>query len=85
MRCVLIEQLVKQKLYLHGCLFCLPWSAETTVYNLLQKIHVTITERSAKADVNTDGFLMQQWSNPMKGELVYNSWNVATLNSDQCI
>jgi hypothetical protein len=30
------------------------------MYNLLQKIHVTISERAGKADVNTDGFVMQQ-------------------------
>jgi hypothetical protein len=35
-------------------------SAETAMYNLLQKIHVTISERDAKADVNTDGFVIQQ-------------------------
>jgi len=43
------------------------------MYNLLQKIHVTISERAAKADVKTDGFVIQQLSNPMKGELVYSS------------
>jgi len=44
-------------------------TAETATYNLLQKIHVKISERAAKADVNTDSFVIQQWSNPMKGGL----------------
>jgi len=37
MRCVLNEQLAKQKLYLHGCLYCWLRPAETAMYNLLQK------------------------------------------------
>ena len=75
MRCVAIEQLMKQKLYLHGCMYCWPRSAETAMCNLLQRFHVKITERAAKADVNRDGFVIQQWSSPMRGELVYSSWN----------
>ena len=42
---------------------------------LVTKIHVTISERAAKADVNTDGFVIQQWSNSMK----WNSGQVIVL------
>jgi hypothetical protein len=69
MRCVLIEQLAKQKLYLHGCLYRWPRPAEIAMYNLLQKIYVKISERSTKVDINTDSFVIQHWSNPMKGGL----------------
>ena len=63
---------------------------------LVTKVHVKIkiSEGAAKADVNTDSFVIQQWSNPMK-RTVYSSWNeilaswlrqnVATLNLDQYI